>query len=145
MNNAKTAQIIKDLCKIRSVSISNLLADCDIRKSLIYDMEKRNKTPSAQTLEAIAEYLNCTTDYLLGRVNKEATEKTQQYKERLEEEKNLLLQQITASIDETQKHIIINATDKEAGDLDDFCRKHGYNKNDFVKAAIREKMDREEG
>ncbi len=69
MDNAKTADIIKQLCKSQSISISKLLIDCEIRKSLIYDMEKRDKTPSAQILEQIADYLHCSIDYLVGRTD----------------------------------------------------------------------------
>ena len=69
MDNAHTASIIKQLCKARSCSISLLLAECDIRKSLIYDMEKRDFTPSAEVLEKIANYFDCSVDYLLGRTD----------------------------------------------------------------------------
>ena len=67
MNNAQSASIIKDLCKEKSITISSLLKESNIRKSLIYDMEKRDKTPSAEILEQIADYLDCSVDYLLGR------------------------------------------------------------------------------
>ena len=67
MQNAQTAQLIKELAKKNKVVISKMLEECSIRKSLIYDMEKRDFTPSAKTIEKIAEYLNCSVDYLLGR------------------------------------------------------------------------------
>lgn len=70
MNHAKTAQIIKQQCKVNSISVSKLLSDCDIRKSLIYDLEKRNWTPSTEIMEKIADYLDCSVDYLLGRTDK---------------------------------------------------------------------------
>ncbi|MDR2655527.1 MAG: helix-turn-helix domain-containing protein [Oscillospiraceae bacterium] len=44
-----------------------MLEDCAIRKSLIYDLEKRDYTPSAELLEKIAIYLDISVDYLLGR------------------------------------------------------------------------------
>lgn len=69
MDNAQTAVIIKNYCKTKSVSVTSLLADCHIRKSLIYDMEKRDMTPSAEILEQIADYLDCSIDYLLGRTD----------------------------------------------------------------------------
>ena len=47
-----------------------MLEDCDIRKSLIYDLEKRDYTPSAEVLEKIADYLDVSVDYLLGRTDK---------------------------------------------------------------------------
>lgn len=69
MDNHKTAALIKGTCKIRGVTVSKLLADCNIRKSLIYDLEKRNYTPSADLMERIADYLDCSVDYLLGRTD----------------------------------------------------------------------------
>lgn len=68
MNNAQSAAIIKARCKSKGIAVNTLLADCGIRKSLIYDMEKRDKTPSAEILEQIADYLECSVDYLIGRV-----------------------------------------------------------------------------
>lgn len=67
MNNVQTASIIKSLCKERHITINAFLEDCNIRKSLIYDMEKRDKTPSPDILERIANYFNCSVDYLIGR------------------------------------------------------------------------------
>ena len=69
MNNAQTATIIKHLCKVKSISVSSLLLNCEIRKSLIYDMEKRDFTPSGEILHRIADYLDCSVDYLLGRTD----------------------------------------------------------------------------
>ena len=67
MDNVQTANTIKDLCRARNITINTLLTDCNIRKGLIYDMEKRDKTPSPEILERIADHLNCSVDYLLGR------------------------------------------------------------------------------
>ena len=70
MNNLQMAKIIKDTCKNQGITIATLLSECNIRKSLIYDLEKRNYTPSVAVVEQIAEYLNCSVDYLLGRTEK---------------------------------------------------------------------------
>lgn len=67
MNNLQSAIIIKKECSKRSISVSKLLNDLNIRKSLIYDMEKRNSTPSTEVIYKIADYLECSVDYLLGR------------------------------------------------------------------------------
>ena len=69
MDNAQSANIIKQLCKSQSTTITTLLTECHIRKSLIYDMEKRDWTPSAQIFEQIADYFNVSVDYLLGRTD----------------------------------------------------------------------------
>ncbi len=70
MDTAQTATNIKDLCKQKGVSISALLSECNIRKSLIYDMEKRNCVPSAEILKKIANYFDVSVDYLLGKTEK---------------------------------------------------------------------------
>lgn len=67
MDNAQSAALIKARCKDKGIAVSTLLAECGIRKGLIYDMEKRDWTPSAEILEKIADYLDCSVDYLLGR------------------------------------------------------------------------------
>ena len=67
MNNAQLAGIIKELCKSRGTSVSKMLSECGIRKSLIYDLEKRDWTPSISVAEQIANYFDCSVDYLLGR------------------------------------------------------------------------------
>ncbi len=69
MNNTQSAAIIKSICKSKGITISLLLSECNIRKSLIYDMEKRDWTPSAAVIERIADYLGCSVDYLLGRTD----------------------------------------------------------------------------
>ena len=69
MNNAQLARIIKELCKSRGTSVSKMLSECGIRKSLIYDLEKRDWTPSISVAEQIANYFDCSVDYLLGRTD----------------------------------------------------------------------------
>ncbi len=76
MNNAKFADIIKTRCKLQDVSINKMLLDCGIRKSLIYDLEKRDWTPSIAIAEKIADYLECSVDYLLGRTDNAQSHKS---------------------------------------------------------------------
>ena len=70
MKNARTSEIIKARSKERGISVAAMLLECSIYKSLIYDLEKRNRTPSAEVLEKIADYLDCSVDYLLDRTDK---------------------------------------------------------------------------
>lgn len=67
MNNSQLAKIIKSECKEKNISVTKLLSDCGIRKSLIYDLEKRDFTPSVAIVEQIADYFGVSVDYLLGR------------------------------------------------------------------------------
>lgn len=79
MNNAQSANIIKNLCRIRGYPVSKMLTDCCIRKSLMYDMEKRDWTPSATVFEQIADYLDCSVDYLLGRTDVVEVARSEEY------------------------------------------------------------------
>lgn len=69
MENAQIANKIKQLCKSKGKTIYKMLLDCDISKSFMYDMEKRNKSPSCDKIIRIADYLDCSVDYLLGRTD----------------------------------------------------------------------------
>lgn len=69
MSNAQIATRIKQICKEKNVTISQLLEECKIRKSLIYDLEKRDYTPSVTIINVIADYLDVSVDYLLGRTD----------------------------------------------------------------------------
>lgn len=66
MNTMELAQKIKDKCKDLNITISKLIEDCNLSKSLIYDLEKRNTYISIDKLFKISKYLNCSSDYLLG-------------------------------------------------------------------------------
>lgn len=62
--------IISDtLCNAKGVSIKKLLEQTNINRNFIYDLEKGGKVPSADRLERIADYLDCSVDYLLGRAD----------------------------------------------------------------------------
>lgn len=67
MDNAQTAQIIKAECKKKNISIKKMLSESNVRKGLIYDLEKRDYSPAPELLEKIADYLDVSVDYLIGR------------------------------------------------------------------------------
>lgn len=69
MNNKQTAERIKKMCKKQKTPIKTILEKCEINRNLIYDLEKKNKKPSCEVLEKIADELNCSVDYLLGRTD----------------------------------------------------------------------------
>lgn len=79
MQNIYISQTIKKLCKEKNISITELQNKCELSKSFIYDLEKRSASPSCLKISKIADYLNCSVDYLLGRaripeINKETVE-----------------------------------------------------------------------
>ena len=67
MQNIHISQTIKKLCKDKNISITELQNECELSKSFIYDLEKRSASPSCLKISRIADYLNCSVDYLLGR------------------------------------------------------------------------------
>lgn len=69
MNNQQFINKIKDLCIKDNEPISSFLANCNLRKSFVYDVEKRNAKPSIEIIEKIANYFDCSVDYLLGRTD----------------------------------------------------------------------------
>lgn len=74
--NSQIALKIKQICKDKDTNVSKVLNDCSIRKSLIYDLERRNYSPSISAIYRIADYLDCSVDYLLGRTDNPNSHKT---------------------------------------------------------------------
>ena len=69
MQNTQLAEKIKETAKLKGMTIKQLLENCNINKGFIYDLEKQNKTPSVDKILRIADYLDCSVDYLLGRTD----------------------------------------------------------------------------
>lgn len=69
MDNIQIAKKIKQLCKSKNITVKTLLDDCNIGRGFIYNLEKRQQIPLADKLELIADYLDVSVDYLLGRTD----------------------------------------------------------------------------
>lgn len=69
VENLQISIKIKEICKNKKISISSVLDACSLSKSFIYDLEKRNASPSVDKIFSIAEYLDVSVDYLLGRTD----------------------------------------------------------------------------
>ena len=70
MNNPQMiAEIIEKMAKDRSVSISTMLTELEMNKNALFTMKKSGYLPRAESLCKIADYLGCSVDYLLGRVD----------------------------------------------------------------------------
>lgn len=67
MDNVHLSTTIKALCKSQNITVKKLLEGCRVSRNFIYDLEKKGQMPSIDKLEAIADYLDCSVDYLLGR------------------------------------------------------------------------------
>lgn len=69
MNYVHLSKKIKDLCAARNKSISNMITECGLSKSFIYDLERRNQSPSLKILSKISNYLDVSIGYLLSDEN----------------------------------------------------------------------------
>lgn len=68
MYNAKdTAMRINTLLKEKNLSQKDMLEECDLSKNAISSMLSRGSMLRADNLAKIADYLNCSVDYLLDR------------------------------------------------------------------------------
>lgn len=65
-----TAQItkerIKQLCKVKGISMETMLVDCSLGINAIRQIND-TKGMASFSLARIADYLDCSVDYLLGR------------------------------------------------------------------------------
>jgi len=57
---------ISNLCIKKGVSVNKMLREAGLTKSVM-DNIKRQRTPSSETILAIATYFDVTTDYLLAK------------------------------------------------------------------------------
>lgn len=66
-NSADAAERIKALSKKRGVSVRKLLTDVGLGFNTMSNM--KTSMPKADNLAKIADYLDCSVDYLLGRTD----------------------------------------------------------------------------
>ncbi|MGP6485035.1 helix-turn-helix domain-containing protein, partial [Streptococcus dysgalactiae] len=62
-----TFERIKELAKSRGISLGLLEEKLGLSRNSIYTI--KNKKPSAERLQLIADYFHVSTDYLLGRTD----------------------------------------------------------------------------
>ncbi|BAH81655.1 phage DNA-binding protein [Streptococcus pyogenes] len=65
-----TFERIKELAKSRGITLGSLEEKLGLSRNSIYTI--KNKKPSAERLQLIADYFNVSTDYLLGRTDNPA-------------------------------------------------------------------------
>ena len=68
-NSNDIADKINCILKVQNKSQKIMLEDCGLNKNAISTMLSRNSMPKADNLAKIADYLNVSVDYLLGRTN----------------------------------------------------------------------------
>lgn len=67
--SSDTANLIKALAKLKGIAIKDMLSDCGLNKNTLSTMTSRGSWIQANTLAKIADYLDCSVDYLLGRTD----------------------------------------------------------------------------
>ena len=67
-NNSEIAQKIKDITKKKGIPLKRLLDDCNLNINYISEFSK-GKDITGNNLFIIAEYLDVSIDYLLGRTD----------------------------------------------------------------------------
>lgn len=70
MNNSQAiASAIKALAKEKKITVGKMLDDCSLSKNTLSTMQSGGYLPRTETLAKIADYLDCSVDYLLGRTD----------------------------------------------------------------------------
>lgn len=70
MNNSQElAKSIKELAKSKNISIGKMLSDCNLSINTLSSMKSGGYFPRLEALAKIADYLDCSVDYLLGRTD----------------------------------------------------------------------------
>jgi transcriptional regulator with XRE-family HTH domain len=68
-NSPNIAIRIKDKAKQVNITVKDLLIACELGSNAISHLN-HGKSISAESLAKIADYLDCSVDYLLGRTDK---------------------------------------------------------------------------
>lgn len=71
-NSQETALRIKNIAKSKNISIAELQTKCGLGKNAINQLSDSQEGMKSKNLYAIADYLNVSADYLLGRTENQA-------------------------------------------------------------------------
>ena len=66
--STKVAEIIKATSKTKGIQLKNMLVDLELNKNTLSNMYNGSML-KADSLARIADYLDCSVDYLLGRTD----------------------------------------------------------------------------
>lgn len=67
--SANIAKRIKEFAKSKNITISDMLVACELSKNTLSSMLSGGSTPKSENLAKIADCLDCSVDYLLGRTD----------------------------------------------------------------------------
>ena len=68
-NSQEIAIIIKDVAKSKKIAIGKMLSDCDLSVNTLSSMQSGGFFPRLEAINKIADYLDVSVDYLLGRTD----------------------------------------------------------------------------
>lgn len=68
-NSTVVADNVKKLAKRKGITLKVLFDECDMGRNSMSHM-KEGSMPKGDTLGKLADYLDCSVDYLLGRTDK---------------------------------------------------------------------------
>lgn len=68
-NSSNVANRIKFLAKSQGIVIKEMLEECELSKNALSTMTSSNSMPKSENLAKIADYLECSVDFLLGRTD----------------------------------------------------------------------------
>lgn len=66
-NSQEVANRIKLIAKEKNIAVGKMLSDCDLSKNALSSMQSGGFLPRLENIIKIADYLDCSVDYLLGR------------------------------------------------------------------------------
>lgn len=70
MNNLQElAILIKSIAKSKNITIKEMLTNCKLSINTLSSMQAGGYFPRVEALAKIADYLDCSVDYLLGRTD----------------------------------------------------------------------------
>lgn len=68
MNNSQElANLIKSIAKAKKIPIGKMLSECGLSVNTLSSMQSGGYYPRLEAVAKIAEYLDCSIDYLLGK------------------------------------------------------------------------------
>ena len=68
MNSSqKLANTIKERVKFQKTTVKKMLTDCELSINTLSSMQSGGYYPRLEAIARIADYLDCSVDYLLGR------------------------------------------------------------------------------
>lgn len=69
-NSQELANTIKAVAKAKKIAVGTMLTDCELSINALSSMQSGGYFPRLEAICKIADYLDCSIDYLVGRTEK---------------------------------------------------------------------------